>query len=79
MLRRRKRIQIFNFSSSNICIDKDIKKELNSTNRANKKFILFGLVNQGIFKKYKFLSNENFDKNEARKTKFDYKYLIKKD
>ena len=36
------------------------------------------MVNQGLFKKYKFLSNENFDKNEARKTKFDYKDLIKK-
>ena len=67
------------FHQAIYAIDKDIKKELNSTNRANKKFILFGLVNQGIFKKYKFLSNENFDKNEARKTKFDYKYLIEKD
>ena len=67
------------FHQAIYAIDKDIKKDLNSTNRANKKFILFGLVNQGIFKKYKFLSNENFDKKEARKTKFDYKYLIEKD
>ena len=59
-------------------IDNDIKKELNNTDITNKKYLLFGLVNQGLFKKYKFLSNENFDKNEARKTKFDYKDLIKK-
>ena len=59
-------------------IDNDIKKELNNTDVSNKKYLLFGLVNQGIFKKYKFLSNENFDKNEARKTKFNYKDLIKK-
>ena len=63
------------FHQAIYAIDTDIKKELNSTNIANKKYILFGLVNQGIFKKYKFLSNENFDKNEARKTKFDYSYI----
>ena len=67
------------FHQAIYAIDKDIKKELNSTNRANKKFILFGLVNKEILKKYKFLSNENINKKEARKTKFDYKYLIEKD
>ena len=66
------------FHQAIYAIDNDIKKEISNTDISNKKFLLFGLVNQGLFKKYKFLSNENFDKNEARKTKFDYKDLIKK-
>ena len=66
------------FHQAIYAIDNDIKKELNNTDVSNKKYLLFGLVNQGLFKKYKFLSNENFDKNEARETKFDYKDLIKK-
>ena len=66
------------FHQAIYAIDNDIKKEISNTDISNKKYLLFGLVNQGLFKKYKFLSNENFDKNEARKTKFDYKDLIKK-
>ena len=66
------------FHQAIYAIDNDIKKEISNTDISNKKFLLFGLVNQGLFKKYKFLSNENFDKNEARKTKFDYKDLIQK-
>ena len=63
------------FHQAIYAIDNDIKKELNNTD-ISKKNLLFGLVNQGLIKKYKFLSNENFDKNEAKKTKFDYKDLI---
>ena len=66
------------FHQAIYAIDNDIKKEISNTDISNKKYLLFGLVNQGLFKKYKFLSNENFDKNEARKTKFDYKDLIQK-
>ena len=59
-------------------IEKDIKKELYNTNMKNKKYSPFGLVNQGICEKYKFLLKETFDKNEARKAIFNYKDLIKK-
>ena len=66
------------FHQAIYAIDNDIKKELNNTDTSKKKYLLFGLVNQGLFKKYKFLSNENFDKDEAKKTKFDFTniYLI---
>jgi len=66
------------FHQAIYAIDNDIKKELINIDISNKKFLLFGLVNQGLFKKYTFLSNENFDKNEARKTIFNYKDLIRK-
>ena len=66
------------FHQAIYAIDNDIKKELNNTDIPKKKYSLFGLVNQGLFKKYKFLSNENFAQDEAKKTKFDYKDLIEK-
>ena len=59
-------------------IDKGITKELNNPNMKNKKYSPFALINQGICNKYKFLLKEEFDQNEARKTIFNYKDLIKK-
>ena len=38
--------------------------------------MLFGLVNKGLLKKYKFLSKEVFDGNEARNKIFDFKNNI---
>ena len=59
-------------------IENDIKKELYNPDISNKKYMPFGLINQGLCKKYKFLLNPNFDKDEARNTQFDYKDLVKK-
>ena len=60
-------------------IENDIKKELDIPGDiSEKKYYPFGLVNQGLCKKYKFLLNENFDKDEAKNTIFEYKYLIKR-
>ena len=60
-------------------VDNDIKKELYNQDISKKKYLLFGLVNQGLCKKYKFLMNPNFDKNEALKKVFNYNDLAKKD
>ena len=65
------------FHQSLYAIEKDIKKEIYNPDIKNKRYLPFGLVNQGICKKCKFLLNENFDKNEARAKVFDYKDLIK--
>ena len=56
-------------------IDKDIMKDLMNSDISKKKYMLFGLVNKGLLKKYKFLSKEEFDGNEARNKIFDYKDL----
>ena len=58
-------------------IENDIKKELYNPDISNKKYMPFGLINQGLCKKYKFLLNENFDKNEARYKILDYNDLAK--
>ena len=59
-------------------IDKDIMKDLFNSDVSSKKYMPFGLVNKGLCKKYKFLGNEVFDRNEARNKIFDYKDLIKR-
>ena len=59
-------------------IENDIKKEIENSDLTNKKYMSFGLINQGLCRECKFLLNENFDKDEAKNTIFDYKYLIKK-
>ena len=53
-------------------------KDLMNSDISKKKYMLFGLVNKGLLKKYKFLSKEVFDGNEARNKIFDYKDLSKK-
>ena len=58
--------------------EKDIKNELCNYDLSKKKYLPFCLVNKGICLKDKFLSNENFDRNQARKKEFNYKHLIKK-
>ena len=67
------------FHQAIYAIENDIKKELYNTDITKKKYIPFGLVNQGLCKKYKFLLNPNFDRNEALKKVFDYNDLVKKD
>ena len=59
-------------------IDKDIKNDLFVSDLSKKKYMPFGLVNKALCKKYKFLGNENFDRNEARTKVFNYKDLVKK-
>ena len=66
------------FHKAIFAIENDIKNELCKYDLSKKKYLPFGLVNKGICQKYKFLSNENFDRNEARKKEFNYKHLIKK-
>ena len=66
------------FHQAIYAIENDIKKEIDNPNLTNKKYMPFGLVNQGLCKKYKFLLNENFNKDEARNTQFDYKGLVGK-
>ena len=66
------------FHQAIFSIENDIKNELCKYDLSKKKYLPFGLVNKGICQKYKFLSNENFDRNEARKKEFNYKHLIKK-
>ena len=65
------------FHQAIYAIENDIKKEINNPDQSQKKYVPFGLINHGLCKKYKFLLNENFDKNEARNKIFEYKYLIK--
>ena len=52
-------------------IDNDIKRELINPDLSKKQYLPFGLVSKSLCKKYKFLIDENFDKNEAR-NKFLY-------
>ena len=66
------------FHQAIYAIENDIKKELYSTDISKKKYQPFGLVNQGLCKKYKFLLNPNFDRNEALKKVFNYNDLVKK-
>ena len=66
------------FHSALHIIDKDIMKDLMNSDISKKKFISFGLINKGLFEKYKFLSKEVFDGKEARNKIFDYKDLAKK-
>ena len=65
------------FHQAIYAIENDIKKEIDNPNLANKKYMPFGLVNQGLCKKYKFLLNPNFDRNEAIKKVFNYNDLVK--
>ena len=66
------------FHQSIYAIENDIKKELYNQDLSNKKYMPFGLINQGLCKKYDFLLNENFDKNEAKNNILDYNDLAKK-
>ena len=66
------------FHEAIYAIEKDIKKELENSNIYTKKYLPFGLVNQGLCKKYEFLLKETFDKDEAMNKIFEYKDLIKK-
>ena len=66
------------FHQSIYAIENDIKKELYNQDLSNKKYMPFGLINQGLCKKYKFLLNEQFDKNEAKNKILDYNDLAKK-
>ena len=63
------------FHDAIFLIEKDIKNELCKPDLSNKKYLPFGLVNKGICQKYKFLSNENFDRNKAREKEFNYNYI----
>ena len=65
------------FHQAIYAIENDIKKDINNLEQSQKKYVPFGLINQGLCNKYKFLLNENFDKNEARNKIFEYKDLIK--
>ena len=65
------------FHKAIFVIENDIKNDLFNPDLSKKKYLPFALVNKGICQKYKFLSNENFDRNEARKKEFNYKHLIK--
>ena len=67
------------FHQAIYAIENDIKKEIDNPDLTNKKYMPFGLVNQGLCKEYNFLLNPNFDKNEARNIQFNYKYLVKND
>ena len=66
------------FHQAIFAIEKDIKKEMKNQDISKKKYMPFALINQDICKKYEFLLNEQFDKNIARNTIFDYKDLVKK-
>ena len=66
------------FHESLFAIDKDIKKELDNQDISKKNYSPFGLINHSLCEKYKFLFNENLDKNEARNRIFEYKDLVKK-
>ena len=66
------------FHEGIFALDKDIINDLFNTDLSKKKYLPFALVNKGICQKYKFLANENFDRNEARKKEFNYKHLIKR-
>ena len=66
------------FHESIYAIEKDIKSELWNKNIKDKKYSKFGLINQGIFKKYPFLLKEKFDKNDVKNINFKYKDLIEK-
>ena len=73
--------RIFRYSSFHeaiYAIEDDIKKEIINPELSQKKYTLFGLINQGLLKKYKFLSNEKFDENEAKNKIFNYNDLNKK-
>ena len=59
-------------------IDNDIKRELINPDLSKKQYLPFGLVSKSLCKKYKFLIDENFDKNEARNKIFNYNDLVKK-
>ena len=63
------------FHQAIYAIEKDIKNELDNKDITKKKYVPFALINQGLCEKYKFLLNENFDKNEARNKVFDYNYI----
>ena len=66
------------FHQSIYAIENDIKKELFNQDLSDKKYMPFGLINQGLCKKYKFLLNKNFDKNEAGNKILNYNDLKKK-
>ena len=66
------------FHESIYAIEKDIKSELWNKNIKDKKYSKFGLINQGIFKKYPFLLKEKFDKCDVKNINFKYKDLVKK-
>ena len=66
------------FHQSIYAIENDIKKELFNQDLSDKKYMPFGLINQGLCKKYKFLLNKNFDKNEAGNKILNYSDLKKK-
>ena len=68
-------IRYMSFHQAIYAIEKDIKKELYNTDLTNKKYMPFGLVNQGLCEKYKFLLNPNFDRNEALKKVFNYNII----
>ena len=72
--------RIFRFSEFHkaiYTIEADIKNELKNKNISSKKYNTFGLINQNLCKKYKFLLNPIFNKEEAKKYIFDNKDLIK--
>ena len=66
------------FHQAIYAIENDIKKELYNRDISKKAYQPFGLVNQGLCKKYKFLLNPNFDRNEALKKVFNYNDLVEK-
>ena len=66
--------RIFRFSEFHkviYTIEADIKNELKNKNISSKKYNTFGLINQNLCKKYKFLLNPSFNEEEAKKFIFD--------
>ena len=63
------------FHQAIYAIENDINKELYNQDLSNKKYMPFGLINQGLCRKYQFLLNEKFDKNIAKNKILKYNDL----
>ena len=64
------------FYDSIYVIEKEIKAEMNNHDITKKKYSPFGLINQGLCKKYPFLLDEEFNSKVAKNKIFDYNDLI---
>ena len=64
------------FYDSIYVIENEIKAEMNNHDITKKKYSPFGLINQGLCKKYPFLLDEKFNSNAAKNKIFNYNDLI---
>ena len=64
------------FYDSIYVIENEIKSEMNNHDITKKKYSPFGLINQGLCKKYPFLLDEKFNSNAAKNKIFNYNDLI---